>query len=83
MDEGKETVTELNPGIFQIRGLNGSSIVRIKGEYRTVMIAPATRMFGGCRGVSENRRKARYQSSHQLDEHAITSVPIVTFRSRR
>ncbi|HTF91407.1 MAG TPA: MBL fold metallo-hydrolase [Verrucomicrobiae bacterium] len=39
MSEGKETVTELNPGIFQIRGLNGSShSYVIKGDYMNVMI---------------------------------------------
>ena len=35
----KETVTELNPGIFQIRGLNGGShSYVIKGDYMNVMI---------------------------------------------
>ncbi len=39
MSEGKEAVTELNPGIFQIRGLNGSShSYVIKGDYMNVMI---------------------------------------------
>ena len=39
MSEGKETVAELNPGIFQIRGLNGSShSYVIKGDYMNVMI---------------------------------------------
>ena len=39
MSEGKETVTELNPGIFQIRGLNGGShSYVIKGDYMNVMI---------------------------------------------
>jgi hydroxyacylglutathione hydrolase len=39
VSEGKETVTELNPGIFQIRGLNGSShSYVIKGDYMNVMI---------------------------------------------
>jgi hypothetical protein len=33
------SVTELNPGIFQIRGLNGSShSYVIKGDYMNVMI---------------------------------------------
>jgi glyoxylase-like metal-dependent hydrolase (beta-lactamase superfamily II) len=39
VSEGKETVAELNPGIFQIRGLNGSShSYVIKGDYMNVMI---------------------------------------------
>jgi glyoxylase-like metal-dependent hydrolase (beta-lactamase superfamily II) len=39
VSEGKETVTELNPGIFQIRGLNGGShSYVIKGDYMNVMI---------------------------------------------
>lgn len=39
MNESKENVTELNPGIFQIRGLNGSShSYVIKGDYMNVMI---------------------------------------------
>ncbi len=39
MSEVKETVTELNPGIFQIRGLNGSShSYVIQGDYMNVMI---------------------------------------------
>ena len=39
MSESKETITELNPGIFQIRGLNGSShSYVIKGDYMNVMI---------------------------------------------
>lgn len=39
MNESKETVTELNPGIFQIRGLNGGShSYVIKGDYMNVMI---------------------------------------------
>jgi hydroxyacylglutathione hydrolase len=39
VSEEKEGVTELNPGIFQIRGLNGSShSYVIKGDYMNVMI---------------------------------------------
>jgi len=39
VSESKETITELNPGIFQIRGLNGSShSYVIKGDYMNVMI---------------------------------------------
>jgi glyoxylase-like metal-dependent hydrolase (beta-lactamase superfamily II) len=39
VNESKESVTELNPGIFQIRGLNGSShSYVIKGDYMNVMI---------------------------------------------
>jgi hydroxyacylglutathione hydrolase len=39
VNENKESVTELNPGIFQIRGLNGSShSYVIKGNYMNVMI---------------------------------------------
>jgi hydroxyacylglutathione hydrolase len=35
----KAEVTELHPGIFQIRGLNGSShSYVIKGNYKNVMI---------------------------------------------
>ena len=39
MSEEKESVTELNPGIFQIRGLHGSShSYVIRGDYMNVMI---------------------------------------------
>jgi hydroxyacylglutathione hydrolase len=39
VSEEKEAVTELNPSIFQIRGLNGSShSYVIKGDYMNVMI---------------------------------------------
>jgi hypothetical protein len=39
MTEGDTSVRELNPGIFQIRGLNGSShSYVIKGRYMNVMI---------------------------------------------
>ena len=39
MSEAQETVTELNPGIFQIRGLHGSShSYVIKGDYMNLMI---------------------------------------------
>ena len=39
MSGNKESVTELNPAIFQIRGLNGSShSYVIKGDYMNVMI---------------------------------------------
>jgi hypothetical protein len=39
MDPNKQAVTELRPGIFQIRGLNGSShSYVIKGKHLNVMI---------------------------------------------
>jgi hypothetical protein len=39
MTESNTSVHELNPGIFQIRGLNGSShSYVIKGRYMNVMI---------------------------------------------
>jgi hypothetical protein len=48
--ESNTTVRELNPGIFQIRGLNGSShSYVINGHYMNVMMTPARiRTFQCC-----------------------------------
>ena len=70
VSEGKEAVTELNPGIFQIRGLNGSShSYVIKGDYMNVMIdSGSDQNFPVLRAgpAPDRHESARYQSSHQL-----------------